>query len=174
MISDSVKALIRDVPDFPKPGIVFKDITPIFQDSLLCNQIADSIVEAFKETKIDAVAGIDARGFIFGMLLSYKLKVPFVPIRKGGKLPHKTHSQEYDLEYGSATLEIHQDALKKDMNVLVHDDLLATGGTAEAAAKIVSQVANVVGFSFLVILNDLNGVEKLKQFTPNIKSVVEY
>lgn len=174
MIADKVRSLIRDVADFPKKGVVFKDLTPILQDSLLCNQIADAIIEEYKGIKIDAVAGIDARGFIFGMLLSYKLKVPFIPVRKAGKLPHKTYAQSYDLEYGSATLEVHRDAMHSDWHVLIHDDLLATGGTAEAAATIIGKAANIAGFSFIVNLTELKGSEKIERFSSHIKSVVSY
>ncbi|WP_010135851.1 adenine phosphoribosyltransferase [Ochrovirga pacifica] len=170
----NIKNSIRDVPDFPKKGILFKDITPILLDSQLTNNIAQALADAHKHKKIDAVAGIESRGYLFGVLLAQKLEVPFILIRKAGKLPAKTLQQSYKLEYGSATIEVHEDAVKENSNVLIHDDLLATGGTAEAAAFLVQQKANVAGFSFVISLSFLNGVESLQKITPNITSLITY
>jgi adenine phosphoribosyltransferase len=171
---EQIRRTIRDVPDFPKPGIMFKDITPIFEDQKLCTQIVDGFIEKLTK-KPDAIVGIESRGFLFGILLANKLNVPFVMVRKAGKLPYKTIKYEYTLEYGSAAVEMHFNALKKDWNVLIHDDLLATGGTAEAAAHLVKQQgAHVDGFSFLVELSFLKGTEKLKTHSNNIICLVQY
>jgi adenine phosphoribosyltransferase len=177
MIREQIKAAIRDIPDFPKPGILFKDITPILIDPALCRSITEEFVAIISDQKIDAVVGIESRGFWFGMALAEKLNVPFVPIRKAGKLPYQTVSFEYNLEYGSAKVEMHVDVIQKGWNVLIHDDLLATGGTAAAAAHLVqSQAANVAAFLFLVSLDFLNGKEFLKKIVPEQKiiSLVDY
>jgi len=169
-----IKAAIRDVADFPKPGIMFKDITPIFENQSLCNDIVDGFINSLKK-KPDAIVGVESRGFLFGLLIANKMNVPFVLARKAGKLPYKTISYEYDLEYGSAKIEMHVDSLKKDWNVLIHDDLLATGGTAEATAHLVNmQGANVSGFCFVVGLDFLNGEQKLKTHTNNITCLAHY
>ncbi len=171
-LSTRIQQQIKDVPDFPKPGILFKDITPIFSQAALCQDIANHIAQAFPE--IDIIAGIESRGFFWGMLVAQQLGIPFVPIRKAGKLPRSTFSQSYDLEYGTATIEMHQDAIFKDAKVLIHDDLLATGGTATAAAKLVDQIGTVVGFSFLVELTFLNGRRPLLPFSDHIDALVRY
>jgi adenine phosphoribosyltransferase len=159
---EQVKSVIRDVPDFPKPGILFKDITPVLADTQLVHQIMQSLVNDFKPLKFDAIVGIESRGFIFGSLLAYELKIPFVPIRKAGKLPYKTLSESYALEYGNASIEIHEDAIKPGSRVLVHDDLLATGGTAVAAARLVNKLgAKADAFSFLINLSFLGGEQIL-------------
>lgn len=173
-LEEEVKSVIRDVPDFPKPGIVFKDITPILLQPELMSKIIDALASQFKETKIDAVAGIESRGYLFGVLLAQKLNVPFIMIRKAGKLPAKTLQESYDLEYGSATIEVHEDALTENSNVLIHDDLLATGGTAIAAANLINKKANVAGFSFLIDLTFLEGSKKLETINSNIKSLITY
>ena len=171
---EEIKKTIRDVPDFPKPGIMFKDITPILENQILCTRIVEGFINEIGK-KPDAVAGIESRGFLFGILLANKLNVPFIMIRKTGKLPYKTISQEYALEYGTAVIEMHVDALQKKWNVLIHDDLLATGGTAEAAAQLVKQAgATVSGFSFVVELGFLNGKEKLKTHSNNIICLAQY
>lgn len=171
---DQIKETIRNVPDFPKPGILFKDITPIFENQALCSAIVDGFIEELGH-KPNAIVGIESRGFLFGILLANKLNVPFILVRKSGKLPYKTINCEYALEYGTAVIEMHVDALKKDWNVLVHDDLLATGGTAEAAARLIKQQgAKVSGFSFIVELGFLNGREKLKQHSNNIICLAQY
>ncbi len=174
-LDEELAKTIRDIPDFPRPGIIFKDITPVLKNVELCNKIVDRYLTFFKDTKIDAIAGIEARGFLFGILLANKLGVPFVPIRKSGKLPYETISEEYSLEYGVSKIEMHKDAIDNDMNVLLHDDLLATGGSAEAAAKLIEKSgARVVGFSFLVELGFLNGTSKLVKYSNNICSLINY
>ncbi len=155
---EKVKGIIRDVPNFPKPGILFKDITPLLADSQLVHEVMRELVADFKHQGFDAIAGIESRGFIFGSLLAYELQIPFVPIRKSGKLPYKTLSESYNLEYGQATIEIHEDAIKPGSKVLIHDDLLATGGTAAAAARLVNKLgARAEAFSFLINLSFLKG-----------------
>lgn len=175
-IQERIKDTIRDVKDFPKEGIVFKDITPILSDVELSNDIVEQFVKDIQEKniQIDAVACIEARGFLFGTLIAQRLKVPFIPIRKKGKLPYETVSFEYDLEYGSAIIEMHKDAVKKDWNVLIHDDLLATGGTAIAAAELIKLNGKIAGFSFLVDLTFLEGNKKLKDYSENVMSLIEY
>ncbi len=175
MIETKVKAAIRDVVDFPKPGIIFKDITPIMMNPTLSQEIIDHLVEAYKDQKLDKIVGIESRGFLFGFPLAVRLGVPFVLIRKKGKLPYEKVSLDYDLEYGSATIEIHTDAIEKGDRVLIHDDLLATGGSAAAAAELVkSQGGEVVSFNFLVNLEFLGGAEKLKQYSENIVNLANY
>jgi adenine phosphoribosyltransferase len=175
MIEQRLKEAIRDVADFPKPGIMFKDITPILNDNTLCDDIVDETVKRLQGIKIDAIAGIESRGFLFGFLLAQKLRVPFIPVRKAGKLPYQTISYTYDLEYGTATIEVHTDALKPGDNVLIHDDLLATGGTAVAAAELVKQLGGIVaGYSFIVELEFLNGRDNLVQYTDNVISLVGF
>lgn len=175
MIEEKVKQTLRDVVDFPKPGIVFKDITPVLKDPLLCAEISEALAAQLKGIKIDAVAGIESRGFLFGMLLAQRLQVPFVPIRKAGKLPYKTIQQSYALEYGEATLEIHEDAFLPGQQVLIHDDLLATGGTVVAASQLVNALdAEVAGYSFLISLGFLKGKERLKAYSENIFWLVDY
>lgn len=174
-LSNIVKKVIRDIPDFPKPGILFKDITPLLEDPQLTSDLTKGLIEPFKEMEVNAVLGIESRGFFWGLLMAQELKVPFIPVRKEGKLPYKTLKHEYKLEYGSAVLEVHEDAIKAANKVLIHDDLLATGGTAAAAAKLVEKrEAEVVGFSFLVILNFLKGADVLRPINPKIHSIVEY
>ena len=144
MIEQQIKSVIRDIPDFPKPGIVFKDITPILKDPGLCIKIVDAFAHQLKNVRIDAVAGIESRGFLFGLTLATKLGVPFVPVRKAGKLPFTIKQKVYDLEYGSATIELHTDAFEPGQYVLIHDDLLATGGTALAASELIQEMGCVV------------------------------
>ena len=158
-----VKSKIRNVNDFPKQGIIFRDITTALKDAETLRVMIDYLCEQFKGIKIDYIAGIESRGFIFGMPMAYKMNAGFVPIRKPNKLPAETYSQEYALEYGTDKIEIHKDALPQGANVLIVDDLLATGGTAEAACKLVKKTgANLVGIAFLIELEDLNGRERLK------------
>lgn len=173
-LQDKVKLAIRDVPDFPKKGIVFKDITPILSDSQLCTEIVEEIAEQVKGLNLDAIACIDARGWLFGMMIANRLSIPFVPIRKAGKLPYDKFIEEYALEYGTDSIEMHQDAINKGDRVLIHDDLLATGGTAEAAAKLVARKGEVVGFSFVVNLSFLAGEQKLKKYSETVLSLIEY
>ena len=175
MIETKIKQTVRDVNDFPKAGIVFKDITPILKDAGLCREITAALAAQLSELKIDVVAGIESRGFLFGMSLAHLLNVPFVPIRKAGKLPYKTIQQSCDLEYGSATLEVHEDAILPGQRVLIHDDLLATGGTVVAASRLIEQMGAVVeGYSFIIALAFLNGNERLKVFSPNNFALASY
>ncbi len=171
---DNVKAKIRDVADFPKKGILFRDITTAIKDADTLKVIIDYLCDQFKDVKVDYIAGIESRGFIFGMPMAYKMDAGFVPVRKPNKLPAETISQEYQLEYGTDKIEIHKDAFGPGDNVLIVDDLLATGGTAEAACKLVKKTgANLVGIGFLIELTDLNGKEKLKD-CGKIVSMLKY
>ena len=175
MLETRIKQTLRDVVDFPKPGIIFKDITPVLKDPKLCNEITVALKQQLNGIKIDVVAGIESRGFLFGLALAQALNVPFVPIRKAGKLPYKTIQQSYNLEYGSATLEVHEDAFESGQRVLIHDDLLATGGTVVAASKLVKQLnAEVAAYSFLISLDFLKGKERLDSFSSNTFSLVSY
>ena len=168
-----IEATIRNVPDFPKPGIQFKDITPVLADARLFAGTIDLLTENFKPGSVYAVVGIDARGFIFAAAAAMKLGAGFVPVRKKGKLPYKTHEQDYALEYGSATVAMHIDALKPGARVLLIDDLLATGGTAAAASALVKKLgAQIIEIVFLIELKFLNGREKLKGYP--VRSIVVY
>ncbi|KAB2643248.1 MAG: adenine phosphoribosyltransferase [Verrucomicrobia bacterium] len=170
---DSLRAAIRDVVDFPKPGIVFKDITPLLADGALFARAISLLCETCGGTRIDKVAGIDARGFIFASAVADRLGVGFVPVRKQGKLPWKTRQAAYALEYGEAVVEIHQDAVKPGETVLLVDDLLATGGTAAAAAKLLDELgAKVLGISVLIELSFLNGRAKLSPYP--VHSILTY
>ena len=175
MITEKLKRVIRDIPDFPSPGIIFKDITPILKDPQLCTEMVDAFVDQLKGIQVDAVTGIESRGFLFGLMLANRLHVPFVPIRKVGKLPCLTVKQEYDLEYGAAAIEMHTDAFQPGAKVLIHDDLLATGGTVEAASKLIQQLGGeVVGYSFIVTLDFLGGDARLMPFSKNIFRLISY
>lgn len=175
MIEQKIKDVIRDIPDFPKPGIIFKDITPIMMNPQLSEEIIQHLVTLFKDQKIDKIAGIESRGFLLGYPLAVRLGLPFIMIRKVGKLPYEKVSYSYDLEYGSSTIEMHTDAVKPGDRVLIHDDLLATGGSAGAAAELVKQCGGeVAGFNFLVSLSFLNGEEKLLPYSENITNLVRY
>jgi adenine phosphoribosyltransferase len=168
-----IERAIRTIPDFPKPGIQFKDITPLLADARLFSGAIDMMTEGFDPSSVDAVVGIDARGFIFAAAAAVKLNAGFVPIRKKGKLPYLTHEQDYALEYGQATVAVHTDALKPGSRVLLIDDLLATGGTAAAAAALMRKLdAEILQISFLIELKFLNGREKLKEYP--VKSLVVY
>jgi adenine phosphoribosyltransferase len=168
-----IERAIRNIPDFPKPGIQFKDITPVLADARLFSGSIDLLTENFKPGAVDAVVGIDARGFIFAAAAAVKLKAGFVPVRKKGKLPYQTHEQEYNLEYGTATVAVHVDALKPGARVLLIDDLLATGGTAAAAAALVQRLgARILEISFLIELSFLAGREKLKSYP--VRSLIVY
>lgn len=162
-LPDKIKATVRDVNGYPKPGIVFKDITPVLARPELLRQIIKAMAMHFNNKKIDAVAGIEARGFILGSVLAHELGCGFIPVRKAGRLPFSTRRQAYALEYGSAEIEVHTDAIKPGSRILVHDDLLATGGTASAAGKLVeSSGGELVGFSFLIQLDFLSGAAVLE------------
>ncbi|MEM7138939.1 MAG: adenine phosphoribosyltransferase [Myxococcota bacterium] len=159
---DYLRSRVRDVPDFPKPGILFKDITPLLADVEAFRMSIQLIAERLSDADVDAVVGIESRGFMFGAALADKLGVGFVPVRKPGKLPSATYRAEYALEYGTDALEIHQDGLAEGQRVLVVDDLIATGGTASATAELVARCgADVAAFAFVMHLRFLNGEEKL-------------
>jgi adenine phosphoribosyltransferase len=170
-----IKAAIRDVPDFPKDGILFKDISTLLLQPDLANDILDALVSRFEHDDIDAIAGIESRGFLFGNALALRLNKPFVLIRKAGKLPAHKITQQYELEYGMAAIEMHSDAITAGQRVLIHDDLLATGGSAEAAAKLIQQAGGVVaGFSMLVELGFLQGAPRLAAVSGVLHSLVRY
>lgn len=170
-----IKMAIREVPDFPKKGVNFKDITPILENPALCADIVAEFAGSFANKNVDAIVGVESRGFLFGMLIAQKLDIPFFTVRKKGKLPYKTISYKYDLEYGNAEVEMHVDTIKEGWNVLVHDDLLATGGTAAAAAELITiQGGNVAGFAFLIELSFLDGEKKLFPYSENIIRLVSY
>jgi len=170
-----LKSLIRDIPDFPKPGILFRDITTLLRDPEGLRYTIDFLAQKCTEShmKVDYIVGIESRGFIFGAPLAYKLGSGFVPVRKRGKLPAAVHVVEYQLEYGTDSLEVHQDALEADSRVLIVDDLIATGGTARATAELVQKIGcELVGFGFIIELRDLQG----RKYLPNVPiiSLVEY
>ena len=170
---DSIKRLIRDIPDFPKPGIIFKDITPVLGDPSAMARITGAFEREFEAAKPTRIVGIESRGFIFGAVLATALELPFTPIRKPGKLPYDKISVSYTLEYGEGTLEMHTDGVTNDDRVLIIDDLLATGGTAAAACDLVERVgAQVAGVGFVVELEFLMGREKLEG--QNVLSLVRY
>lgn len=172
-LAATISATIRDVPDFPKEGILFKDITPVLADAAQMAAITDDFAARFAGTQIDAVVGMESRGFIFGVPLAMKLGCAFVPARKPGKLPYDHISVSYDLEYGQATLELHTDAFEAGANVLIVDDLLATGGTAMATVQLVEKLGGkVVGTAFVVELGFLDGRSKLGD--TRVESIVNY
>jgi adenine phosphoribosyltransferase len=161
-LSDEVKGRLRDVPDFPRPGIVFKDITPLLADPALFGRVINAMAAPFRGQHVTKVIGVEARGFILGAPVALALNAGFVPARKPGKLPHRTVVERYSLEYGSDGLELHHDAVLKGERVVIVDDVLATGGTAEATAKLTSQLGGeLVGFSFLMVLGFLDGAKRL-------------
>ena len=175
MIENSIDKNIRTVPDFPNKGINFKDITPLLMDSKLSSEIIDAFIYKLKDLDVDAIVGVESRGFLLGFLLANKMNIPFIPIRKAGKLPGETLRYSYDLEYGSAEIEIHKSDVKKGWNIFIHDDLLATGGTACASAELIHKLgANIAGFGFVVGLSFLNGNERLRKYTDNIIVLKEY
>jgi len=170
---ESIRRAIRDIPDFPKPGIVFKDITPLLANGSLFGKTIDLLAARYREKKIATVLGIESRGFIVGAALAYKLGAGFSVVRKPGKLPYETHSASYQLEYGVDTLEIHVDAIAHGANVVIADDLIATGGTAAATAQLVTRLGGrVVECAFLIELSFLDGREKLKPY--GVYSVLQY
>ncbi len=174
-MEDELKRVIVDFPDYPKPGIMFKDISPILMDMTLYRRVINEFELRINSLNIDLIVGIESRGFWFGLAIADKLNIPFIPIRKKGKLPGDTFSKTYTLEYGSATIEIQKDRLKKGSRVLIHDDLLATGGTAGAASELVKIAgAEVVGFAFLVNLTFLKEEQNLNLISNNIISIVNY
>jgi len=168
-----LKNSIRSIPDFPKQGILFRDITTLLSDKKAFKCAVDSLADKFKNKKIDTVVAVEARGFIFGGALAHKLGAGFVPVRKKGKLPWKTESVTYDLEYGKDTLEIHRDAIAADKKILIVDDLLATGGTVKAVADLIKQLkGKISAIAFLIELKDLKGKEKLKGYS--VYSLIKY
>lgn len=175
MIADKIRNTVRDIPDFPKEGVVFRDITPVLKDPKLCEEIVEEMILNLKEIEFDVIAGVESRGLLFGFLLAVKLQKPFVMIRKAGKLPFDKVSQHYDLEYGSTSIEVHKDAVREGDKVLIHDDLLATGGTVGAAKKLVERLgARVTAFSFLVELDYLRGRDKLENSSTKVVSQLRY
>lgn len=168
-----VEDYIRSIPDFPEPGIIFRDVTSVLQDAEGLKLSIDEMVKLLDGVDFDVIAGAESRGFIFGMPIAYALGKPFIPVRKAGKLPCETISQSYDLEYGQATIEIHKDAIKPGQKVVLVDDLIATGGTMDAAAKLVEKLGGeVVKMIFLIELAGLDGRKKLEKY--DIASVVSY
>lgn len=170
---DDLKAHIREIPDFPKPGILFYDITTLLQDPLALRMTVDRFVWLFSGRRVDKVIGIESRGFMFAPIVAYNLNAGFVPIRKPGKLPYQTVRETYELEYGSDSIEMHRDAVKSGDRVLIVDDLIATGGTARAAARLVESAGGTVaGFGFIVELTFLPGREKLQGY--EVESLIRY
>ena len=168
-----IEEYVRSIPDFPEPGIIFRDITSVLQDADGLQLAIDSMIKLLDGVDFDVVAGTESRGFIFGVPIAYEMHKPFVPVRKKGKLPCETISQSYDLEYGQATIEMHKDSIKPGQKVVLIDDLIATGGTIEAAAKLVEQLGGeVVKIIFLMELAGLHGREKLSKY--DVESVIRY
>lgn len=174
-LNERLKRIIRDVKDFPKEGIVFKDISPIMQDATLCQEIITELTQKYRTLSLNGIAGIESRGFLFGFPLAVALGIPFILIRKQGKLPYKKISHAYDLEYGSAVIEMHEDAIRPGERILIHDDLLATGGSAAAAAELIQKCGGIVaGFDFLVELAFLEGRHHLSSYSVPIKQLISY
>ncbi|MCG8441088.1 MAG: adenine phosphoribosyltransferase [Caulobacterales bacterium] len=170
-----LREAIRTIPDYPKPGILFRDITTLLSDARAFRRAVDELVQPFAGAKIDAVAGIEARGFIVGGAVAHQLSVAFAPVRKKGKLPHRTLIEEYELEYGSDAIEIHVDAVAPGSRVLVVDDLVATGGTAEAAIRLLRKAGGeVMGCAFVVDLPDLGGADRLRALGAPVTSLVSF
>ena len=170
---NNVEKYIRSIPDFPETGVIFRDVTSVLQDADGLHEAIDAMQELIADTEVDVIAGTESRGFIFGMPIAYNLLRPFVPIRKKGKLPCETISEKYDLEYGTAEIEIHKDAIKPGQKVVLVDDLIATGGTIEAAIKMIERLGGeVVKVVFLIELAGLKGRERLKNY--DVESVIRY
>ena len=168
-----IEDYVRSIPDFPEPGIIFRDVTSILQDADGLKLAIDSMQDCLKDTEVDVIVGTESRGFMFGVPIAYNLHKPFVPVRKKGKLPCETVSRSYDLEYGSATIEMHRDSIKPGQKVAVIDDLIATGGTVEAAVKLIEELGGeVVKIVFLMELAGLKGREKLAGY--DVASVIRY
>lgn len=171
----SLRDAIRTIPDYPKPGIMFRDITTLLGDARAFRQAVDALVQPWAGTKIDKVAGMEARGFILGGAVAHQLSAGFVPIRKKGKLPHTTVRIAYSLEYGIDEMEMHQDAVKPGERVILIDDLIATGGTAEGACKLLKQIgADVVAACFVIDLPDLGGAQKIRDMGVPVRSLLEF
>ena len=171
----NLKDFIRSIPDYPKKGILFRDITTLIKNEKAFAESIDQIIEVSKKFKVDKIAAIESRGFVFASAVSYLLKKPFIMLRKKNKLPAETHSVDFELEYGTATIEVHKDSIDKDDSVLVIDDLIATGGTAEAAAKLVEMSGgNIAAFIFAINLFDLNGSDNLVKKGYQVESLMEF
>jgi adenine phosphoribosyltransferase len=167
--------IIRNIPDFPKPGIQFKDISTLFLDAALCKDVVKALAESVAPSKPDAIAGIESRGFLLGPALAMELHLPFIMVRKAGKLPAETLAETYQLEYGEATIEVHRDAIKAGMRICIHDDVLATGGTIQAAYRLLSNAGGVpVSASFLLELGFLHGRQRLANYPVGCHSLVTY
>lgn len=174
-MSEALKSRVRTIPDHPIPGVMFRDITTLLNDAYGFRKVVDELVQPYAGLRIDRVAGIEARGFILGGAVAHQLSVGFVPVRKKGKLPWRTVGLDYALEYGTDRVEIHEDAVKKGDQVLLVDDLIATGGTAEAAIKLIRQVgADVVGCSFVIDLPDLGGRRRIEEMGVKVLTLCEF
>ena len=171
----NLRDIIANYPDFPKQGILFRDINPVFKRNDALNYIADEFYRIYSKSKVDMVAGIESRGFIIATALALRFGSGILMIRKAGKLPGRTLKKSYDIEYGTAIMEIQQNAIDKGNNILIADDLIATGGTAEAAAQLIKELGgNVVGFAFIIELSDLKGADKLRRMGYNVESLVTF
>ena len=170
-----LKEYIRSIPDYPKKGILFRDITTLIKNEKAFRSCIDQIVERSKKFKLDKIAAVESRGFVFASAVSYILSKPFIMLRKENKLPAETHSVDFELEYGRATIEVHKDSIKKDEKVLIIDDLIATGGTAEAAARLIeASNGKVAGFIFVINLFDIGGCEKLIKKNYKVENLIEF
>tara|TARA_Y100001949_G_scaffold67898_1_gene57538 strand:+ start:545 stop:1072 length:528 start_codon:yes stop_codon:yes gene_type:complete len=170
-----LKEYIRSIPDYPKKGILFRDITTLIKNEKAFRSCIDQIVERSKKFKLDKIAAVESRGFVFASAVSYILSKPFIMLRKKNKLPAETHSVDFELEYGRATIEVHKDSIKKDEKVLIIDDLIATGGTAEAAARLIeASNGKVAGFIFVINLFDIGGCEKLIKKNYKVENLIEF
>lgn len=175
MIEEEIKSTVRNILDFPKPGVHFRDITPILKDPDLCSRIIEEFARRLEGVEFDAIASIESRGFLFGFLLANKLNKPFLPIRKTGKLPAETISESYELEYGTTTIEMHADAILPGQKILIHDDLLATGGTVMAASNLIEKVGGkIAAYTFVIGLDYLEGENRLKQKNNNVITLANY
>ena len=171
----TTKELIRTVPDYPKPGIQYRDITTLLKSAEGFHKSVEQIANWCSQFELDLIAGIDARGFIFGSAVAFKLNLGFVPVRKEGKLPHRTIAESYELEYGTDCLEVHEDAIEKGMKVVIVDDLLATGGTAKAAHQLLQRCgADIIGLGFLIELTELHGREALENLDSKVFSAIRF
>lgn len=171
----NLRDIIANYPDFPKQGILFRDINPVFKRNDALNYIADEFYRIYNKSKVDMVAGIESRGFIIATALALRFGSGILMIRKAGKLPGRTLKKSYDIEYGTAIMEIQQNAIDKGNNILIADDLIATGGTAEAAAQLIKELGgNVVGFAFIIELSDLKGADRLRRMGYNVESLVTF
>ena len=175
MSAEALASVIRTIPDFPKPGVQFKDITPILMRPDLIRESVDALIAPFRDKQIDKVVGMESRGFILGAMIAHELDAGFVPVRKKGKLPYQTIAETYALEYGTDTLEMHVDAIKEGDRVLVHDDVIATGGTAAATCRLVERSGGQIsGCAFLIDLTFLNGRKQLDGLCNHIHAVLQY